>query len=83
MTNIMFGADFLTIDRSCKELISALNNTPYDDKGVRLDDKSTNIDSLDSMEYGFITELKPIRDRLLRNAVVHKQKERMGSIINE
>lgn len=66
MTNLMFGANYLRIDKRCKELISALNNTPYDDKGVRLDNKTTNIDSLDSMEYGSITEYKLLRNKIMR-----------------
>lgn len=66
MTNMLFGANMLRIHNGCKELISSLNNTPYDDKGIRLDNKSTNIDSLDSMEYGSITEYKILRNKIMR-----------------
>jgi len=85
MTNMMFGANMLRIHRGCKELIGALNNTPYDDKGIRLDNHSTNIDSLDSMEYGSITEYKLIRNKIMRNKGVSEdarvtKEDRVNSI---
>lgn len=67
MTNLMFGADMLRIDKRCKELITALNNTPYNDKEERLDNETTNVDSLDSMEYGSIPEYKMLRNKIMRN----------------
>lgn len=66
MTNMLFGANMLRIHKGCKELISSLNNTPYDDNGIRLDNHSTNVDSLDSMEYGSITEYRILRNKIMR-----------------
>lgn len=67
MTNLMFGADMLRIDKRCTELVSALNNTPYGKDDQRLDDDTTNVDSLDSMEYASIPEYKPLRDKIMIN----------------
>ncbi len=64
--NMMLGANFVRIDKSCKQLISSLNNTPYDDKGVRLDNTTTDVDSLDSMEYGYVPDMPRIRNKIMR-----------------
>jgi PBSX family phage terminase large subunit len=66
ITNMMFGANYLRIDEACVELISSLNNTPYDKNGVRLDNATTQVDPLDSMEYGFIPSMTQIRNYIMR-----------------
>ena len=51
----MMGADRLRVSPRCVHLIEALRSARYDPKhptqDVRLDDGTTNIDSLDAMEY--------------------------------
>jgi len=69
VTEIMFAADFLTIDNTndrCEELVTALEESIYDKNGNRLDDKSVNVDSLDSLEYSWLMEMDFIYDILLR-----------------
>ena len=62
--NIMLGADYVRIDPSCKYLISAIKNAVRDKKGQRLDTDAVNIDSLDSLEYAFIPEMRNIRRKI-------------------
>ena len=56
-TLLLMGADRFLIARNCTETIDALKSALWDSKklteDVRLDDGTTNIDSLDSMEYAF------------------------------
>ena len=53
----LMGAGRFTVDKSCVHLIEALRTARWNDKRVtrdeRLDDGTTNIDSLDAMEYAF------------------------------
>lgn len=63
--NIMLGSEFIKIDTKCKELILAIKKAVYDDKEeVRLDDKSVDIDSLDSLEYSFLSMIPKIVERI-------------------
>jgi PBSX family phage terminase large subunit len=62
--NIMLGANYVRIDPSCKYLISAIKNAVRDKKGQRLDTDAVNIDSLDSLEYAFIPEMRNIRRKI-------------------
>ena len=54
---ILMGADRFKIYKGCKYTIDALKSAIWDakqaTKDVRLDDGSTNIDSLDALEYAF------------------------------
>lgn len=69
LTNLMLGYnDFLTIDKSCKHLIQALEEAERDKDGNRKDDGSTNIDSLDAYEYGHLNFYEQ-----LRNAVIMRK----------
>ena len=49
------------VNKSCKHTIDALMNALWDSKNpvqdVRLDNGTTNIDSLDAMEYSFEREI--------------------------
>jgi hypothetical protein len=51
------GAGRFKINRACKHTIDALASAIWDSKkvteDVRLDDGTTNIDSLDAMEYAY------------------------------
>ena len=54
---ILMGADRFKVFRGCKHTIDALRSAIWDSKkvteDVRLDNGSTNIDSLDALEYAF------------------------------
>ena len=56
-TCILMGAGRFFVARNCSETIDALKNAVWDGRkltqDVRLDDGTTNIDSLDAMEYSF------------------------------
>lgn len=62
--NSLMSQERFKIMRHCKATIDALRSAVYDDKNptedVRLDDGSTNIDSLDSMEYATETVQRDI-----------------------
>jgi len=63
--NIMLGADFIRIDASCKELVLAVKKSVWrDDREERLDDKTVDIDSLDSLEYAFVGLIPKIIERI-------------------
>jgi PBSX family phage terminase large subunit len=49
--NMLFSSGRLKISRNCPYLIDALKNAVWDDSGKRLDNGSTDIDSLDAFEY--------------------------------
>ena len=66
IVNIMFGADYLAIDESCEELIQALEECERDKNGDRRDDGTSDIDSLDSMEYSFLEDIESIYNAILR-----------------
>jgi PBSX family phage terminase large subunit len=63
---ILLGSDRVKILRPCKETIAALQTAVWNAKkpteDVRLDDGSTNIDSLDAMEYAFEQEIGTLID---------------------
>lgn len=63
--NIMLGSEFIRIEGGCKELILAIKKAVYrEDREERLDDKSVNIDSLDSLEYAFVGLIPQIIERI-------------------
>jgi hypothetical protein len=52
----LFACDRAFIYKKCKNLIDAVENAVWDPKGMkeeRLDDGTSDIDSLDSWEYSF------------------------------
>ena len=65
LTEIMFGADFLTITPKAKDLIAAFEQAEYNAKNERADDGRSDIDSLDSFEYSWLKEKKLIREIIL------------------
>ena len=60
-TLLLMGSGRFVILRDCPQTISALKDALWDGRheteDVRLDDGTTNIDSLDAMEYGFEREI--------------------------
>lgn len=68
---ILMGADRFRVVQSCTATIDALQSAVWDAKhkteDVRLDDGTTNIDSLDAMEYAFEREI-PTLIQLWRKA---------------
>ena len=65
-TCILMGAGRFYVNRTCKATIDALRNAVWDAKkvteDVRLDDGTTNVDSLDAMEYSFEREIPGLID---------------------
>lgn len=55
--------------RNCKNVIDALKNAVWDDKkvDVRLDDGTTNIDTIDGLEYA----IEPMADNLLKGELIN------------
>lgn len=61
---ILMGADRFRVVRSCTATIDALRSAVWDAKkpvaDVRLDDGTTNIDSLDALEYAYEREIETL-----------------------
>ncbi|MCK9327073.1 MAG: PBSX family phage terminase large subunit [Bacteroidales bacterium] len=56
LLDYLFACDRAFIHKRCKHLIDAIENAVWDPKGMkeeRLDDGTSNVDSLDSFEYSF------------------------------
>ena len=66
MNEIMFGSGYHTIDPSCKETIKAFQEREYDKKGNPADDGSSDVDSIDSSDYGWLKEMDLIYDIIMR-----------------
>jgi len=74
VTELMFAANYLIIDNTddkCVELVAALQEAQYKN-GVRQDDNTTNIDSLDSLEYAWIMEMDIIYDIIITRPCTQK-----------
>lgn len=65
-TCILMGSGRFLVNRACRETIDALRTALWDAKhvteDVRLDDGTTNIDSLDAFEYAFEREIPALID---------------------
>lgn len=66
MNEIMFGSGFHTIDPSCNQLIKAFQEREYDKKGNPADDGSSDVDSIDSSDYGWLKEMDFIYETIMR-----------------
>ena len=64
---MLMGADRFKINRRCKHTIDALRAAVWDSKqltqDVRLDNGTTNVDSLDACEYGFERDISALIQR--------------------
>ena len=63
---IMFGANYLTIDPSNRKLIKAFHEAEYNKHGDRADDGTSDIDSLDSFEYSWLDNMTFLKDIILK-----------------
>ena len=65
--NILMGSGRFCVERRCRATVDALKSAQWDGKhvteDVRLDDGTTNIDSLDAMEYALEREIPSLIDR--------------------
>jgi len=66
MNEIMFGSGYHTIDPSCEQLIKAFQEREYDKKGNPADDGSSDVDSIDASDYGWLKEMDLIYDMIMR-----------------
>ena len=64
--NLMFGGNYIEIDPACKPLIKAISESERDDNGNRKDDKTVDIDSIDSWEYSWMQDTLRIQNAILR-----------------
>lgn len=66
LVNLLLAQDRLRICRSCKHVIEALADAVYDDskigEDIRLDNGTSNIDSLDAFEYSLEPYIKNLTD---------------------
>jgi PBSX family phage terminase large subunit len=58
--NLLFSADRLKIARNCIHISDAFSSAVWDENGRRLDNGSTNIDSLDAFEYSIETVMNSL-----------------------
>ena len=65
ITELMFGAQFITITPDAVKLIDAIEQAEYNNKNERADDGRSDIDSLDSFEYSWLKEKKLIKEIIL------------------
>jgi len=63
---IMFGSSYITIAPHNKQLIKAIESAEYDKNGDRLDNGTSDIDSIDSLEYSWLMEMDFIYDMIMK-----------------
>jgi hypothetical protein len=69
VTNIIFGANYCTIDPDgCPQLIKALESAEYNNKGILADDGRSDIDSVDAFWYSWIADMDIIYDMIVKGA---------------
>jgi len=66
MNEIMYGSGYHTIDPSCKQLIKGTLEREYNKKGEPADDGSSDVDSIDASDYGWLKEFDFIYDIIMR-----------------
>lgn len=65
MNNVMFGSGYHTIDPSCKEVIKAFEEREYNKQGDPADDGSSDVDTIDASDYGWLKEMDLIYDIMM------------------
>jgi PBSX family phage terminase large subunit len=69
VTNIIFGANYCTIDpNECPQLVKALESAEYNNKGVLADDGRSDIDSVDAFWYSWLADMDIVYDMIVRGA---------------
>lgn len=66
MNEIMFGSGYHTIDPECEQLIKAFIEREYDKNGNPADDGSSDVDSIDSSDYGWLKQMDFIYEMIMR-----------------
>ena len=66
MNEIMYGSGYHTIDPSCEQLIKGTFEREYNKKGDPADDGSSDVDSIDASDYGWLREMDFIYDTIMR-----------------
>jgi PBSX family phage terminase large subunit len=67
MNEIMFGSEYHTVDPiECPQLVKAYREREYDKNGNPADDGSSDVDSIDSSDYGWLKEMDFIYDMIMR-----------------
>lgn len=65
VSEVMFGAGYVSINSECTELIKALEEAEYDKNGDLKDDGTTDIDSIDSWWYSWIKDMDLIWEMIV------------------
>jgi len=66
MNEIMFGSGYHTIDPECKQVIKAFEEREYDKQGNPADNGSSDVDTIDGSDYGWLKEMDFIYDTIMR-----------------
>lgn len=66
LTQLLMSTKRLHIQQQCDNLLNALETAQYDNNGVRKDDGTSDIDSLDSFEYSFLNYIDTIYSSVIR-----------------
>jgi phage terminase large subunit len=70
VTEIIFGADYCTIDPvECPQLIKALESAEYNKKGELADDGRSDIDSVDGFWYSWLDDMDIIYDTIVKGVL--------------
>lgn len=76
ITNIMLGSGYLYVGDKCQHLIQALETAEYHpDTGIRLDNGTYNIDSIDAFEYSWLEYLLEIYDYIIQRISLKEEGE--------
>ena len=65
MTNLLIGAGRLNVNKKCTQLLEAFELAQYNNKGERVDNGTSDIDSLDSFEYSILYVLETLYNATL------------------
>ena len=67
----MFGSGYHTIDPSCTEVIKAFEEREYNKNGEPADDGSSDVDSIDGSDYGWLKEMDLIYEVIMSGNYKH------------
>jgi len=65
LTNLLIGAGRLNVNKKCTQLLEAFELAQYNNKGERVDNGTSDIDSLDSFEYSILYVLETLYNATL------------------
>ena len=81
MNEIMYGSGYHTIDPKCKQLIKGTLEREYDKNGNPADDGSSDVDSIDASDYGWLKEGDFIYDTIMSGNITPQQDTNRSDLI--